>query len=64
MPGQNKWIQRADASMERRGTKGALRASLGAKSGEPIPTAKLDKAAHSDNPTLRKRAQFALNVRK
>lgn len=43
---------------------GALRKELHAKAGEPIPAKKLDKAAHSSNPTLRKRAVLAKTLRK
>ncbi len=42
---------------------GALRKTLGAKKGEPIPVAKLEKAAHSKNPTTAKRANLALTLR-
>lgn len=42
---------------------GALREALRAKSGEPIPAKKLDQAAHSDNPTLRRRAILAKTMR-
>lgn len=42
---------------------GALRAALHAKKGQPIPVAKLEKAAHSKNPTMRHRADFALMLR-
>ena len=38
---------------------GALRRQLGVPEGEKIPAAKLEKAAHSDNPTLRRRANLA-----
>lgn len=38
---------------------GALHRSLGVPEGTPIPASKLDKAAHSDNPTLRRRAILA-----
>lgn len=58
-----KWLGQARASMERRGTVGALHRELRVPEGESIPVKKLQKAANSDNPTLRKRAQFALNVR-
>jgi hypothetical protein len=44
--------------------KGKLRASLGAKKGQPIPASKLAAAAKSSNPTERKRAQFAINAKK
>lgn len=38
---------------------GALRKSLHVKKGENIPSAKLKKAEHSKNPTMRKRANLA-----
>jgi hypothetical protein len=37
---------------------------LGVPEGKPIPESKLEAAAHSKNPTERKRAQFALNAKK
>lgn len=43
---------------------GALRKSLHVKPGMPIPMSKLNKAAHSSNPTLRKRANLAKTLRK
>jgi hypothetical protein len=43
---------------------GALHKELGIPQSKKIPTTTLEKAAHSDNPTLRKRAQFALNAKK
>lgn len=43
---------------------GALRASLHVKKGKNIPAAKLAKAAHSKNPTLRKRAVLAETLKK
>ena len=39
--------------------KGALRKEMGVKEGEKIPAKKLEKATHSDNPTLKKRAVLA-----
>lgn len=42
---------------------GALRKSLHVKKGEKIPEAKLDKAAHSSNPKLAKRANLAKTLR-
>jgi hypothetical protein len=39
--------------------KGALRKTLGAKKGKPIPEAKLEKAENSKNPTTAKRARLA-----
>lgn len=38
---------------------GALHKQLGVPEGEKIPADKLAKAAHSDNPTLAKRARLA-----
>lgn len=44
--------------------KGALHAQLGVMPGQKIPLSKITEAADSDNPLLKKRAQFALNARK
>lgn len=54
---KEKWIQGAIKNP------GALRSALGAKKGEPIPAAKLDKAAHSKNPKMAKRANLAMTLR-
>lgn len=43
---------------------GALRESLHIKKGHKIPEAKLEKAAHSKNPTLKKRAVLAETLKK
>jgi hypothetical protein len=43
---------------------GALRNTLKVKKGQKIPEAKLNKAAHSKNPTTRKRAVLAKTLRK
>lgn len=51
------WIQKAVKKP------GALRKSLGVKAGEKIPVKKLDKAAHSKNPTTRRRAALAKTLR-
>ena len=48
-----KWIKAATEK------KGALHAHLGVPAGEKIPEAKLTKAAHSSNPTIRKEAALA-----
>jgi hypothetical protein len=48
-----KWIQGADIK------KGALHREMGVPEGEKIPEKKLEKAAHSDNPKLAKRARLA-----
>lgn len=53
----NKWIQKAIKH------KGALRDSLHVKEGEKIPESKLNKATHSKNPTLVKRANLAKTLR-
>jgi hypothetical protein len=54
-----KWIAKATAK-----NKGALRKTLGAKKGEPIPEAKLEKAENSKNPKTRKRAMLAETLKK
>lgn len=59
IPKGKHWIQYAT-----RKNKGSLRRSLGAKKGQPIPAAKLAKAAHSTNPKLRRRAQLAQTLRR
>ena len=43
---------------------GRLHEALHVAHGQRIPLGKLEKAAHSTNPALRKEAQFALNARK
>lgn len=43
---------------------GALHKALGVPQGENIPAAKLDKAAHSSNPTMRRRANLAKTLKK
>jgi len=48
-----KWIQSAIKHP------GALREELHVKKGEKIPAKRLEKAAHSKNPTLAKRARLA-----
>jgi trehalose/maltose hydrolase-like predicted phosphorylase len=55
---KKKWIQGLDLK------KGALRRELKVKKGKDIPVTKLEKAAKSKNPTLKKRAVLALNFRK
>lgn len=59
-----KFIQKAVKKMEEKGTVGSFRKEMHAKPGKPIPLAKEEKAAHSSNPKERKKAQFALNIRK
>lgn len=53
-----KWIQKMHMK------KGALRKELHVPEGEDIPAAKLKKAAHSKNPTLKKRAVLAETLKK
>lgn len=48
-----KWIQKAHIK------KGALREELHVPKGKKIPAKKLKKAAHSKDPTLKKRAVLA-----
>lgn len=43
---------------------GALHKELGVKEGKKIPEAKLEKAEHSKNPLLRKRANLAETLKK
>lgn len=43
---------------------GALRDELHVKKGQKIPAKKLDKAAHSKNPLLAKRANLAKTLKK
>lgn len=42
---------------------GALRKSLHVKEGQKIPAAKLEKATHSKNPKMRKRAILAKTLK-
>jgi hypothetical protein len=51
--GKKNWI--SDMHMK----KGALREELHTPKGKKIPEAKLKKAEHSKNPTLKKRAKLA-----
>jgi len=44
--------------------KGALHRELGVPEGEKIPAKKLEKASHSSNPTLAKRANLAKTLKK
>ena len=53
-----KWIQKAIEHP------GSLRKSLHVPEGENIPAKKLQKASHSDNPTLAKRANLAMTLKK
>ncbi|MDW9243531.1 MULTISPECIES: hypothetical protein [Burkholderiaceae] len=42
---------------------GKLHKALGVPAGQKIPLGKIEKAAQSKSPSLRKEAQFALNAR-
>lgn len=53
-----KWIQKAIKKP------GALRKSLHAKAGKPIPASKLEKAEHSKNPKTKRRAILAETLSK
>jgi hypothetical protein len=53
------WIQKAVSKHP-----GALRKALKVPAGETIPSGKLEKAAHSENPTMAKRANLALTLKK
>jgi hypothetical protein len=64
MPKKDNWIGKATDKMEKKGTVGSLHRALGTPEGKKIPASKVQAAANSDNPKLRKKAQFALNVRK
>ena len=58
MAEKNKFIQTAIKHP------GALRKSLHVKEGEKIPASKLEKAEHSKNPLLKKRAVLAATLKK
>ena len=55
---KEKWIQGAIKH------KGALHKELGVPEGKKIPEKKLEKAEHSKNPTLKKRAVLAETLKK
>lgn len=57
---KDKWIQKALGPS----SKGALHKELGVKEGTKIPEKKLEKAEHSKNPTLKKRAVLAETLKK
>ena len=58
-----KWVQKAVSRMEDKGTVGSLHRALGVPEGKKIPEAKME-AAKKTRPALRKKIQFAENVRK
>lgn len=53
-----KWIQKATQN------KGALHKKLGVKQGEKIPASKMNKAAKSKSPTVRKEVSLAKTLNK
>lgn len=55
---EKKWIKKAIKKP------GALRQELHVKKGEKIPEKKLEKAEHSKNPKLKKRALLAKTLKK
>jgi hypothetical protein len=63
-----KWLQKANKEMTAKGTKGAFTAQAkkagAVKKGGGIKTSFIDKELRSSNPTTRKRAQFAKNMKK
>ena len=54
-----KWIQKANRQMKRKGTVGAFTKYCGGR----VTQSCIDRAKNSDDPTLRRRAQFAENMR-
>lgn len=58
MKEKKKWIKKAIKKP------GALRESLHVKKGEKIPEKKLEKAEHSKNPKLKKRAVLSKTLKK
>ncbi len=55
----DKWMQRIEPNIK----KGALHKEMHIPQDKKIPTKKLEKAKHSENPLLKKRATLALNYR-
>lgn len=54
-----KWIQKALPES----SKGKLHKELGVPIGKKIPEAKMEKAAHSSNPRMRKQVNLARTLR-
>lgn len=57
---KDKWIQKALP----KSSKGKLHKELGVPEGKKIPEKKLEKAEHSDNKKLKKRAVLAETLKK
>lgn len=64
----DKWLQKASAKMEKKGTKGSFtkiaKKAGGVKKEGGIKESFIDKELHSKNKKIRKKAQFAKNMRK
>lgn len=58
--GEKDWIQKALPES----AKGKLREKLRIEKGKKIPQSKLEKAAHSKNPTLKKEAVLAKTLKR
>ena len=56
-----KWMQKANAEMERKGTKGSLRKALGVKEGEDI-SCKQALKAWKNKPELKEKLTFYFNT--
>ena len=54
-----KWIQKANKKMKEKGTVGSFTKYCGGR----VTQSCIDRAIKSDDPTLRRRAQFAANMR-
>lgn len=61
---KDKWLQEARERMEKKGTVGAFTAYCKRKGYRGVTQACIEEAKKSGNPTLKKRAIFAENVRK
>lgn len=63
-----KWLQKASEKMEKKGTKGSFTAIAkkkgGIKKGGGIKESFIETELHSKNPKIRKKAQFAKNMKK
>lgn len=68
MAAQKKWLQKANKRMEEKGTKGSFtklaKKEGGEKKGGGIKESFIDKKLKSKNPAVRKKAQFAKNMKK
>jgi hypothetical protein len=58
------WMSDESAREKKAGTAGSLRKALHVKAGQKIPAKKLTKAAHSENPKMRKKANMAKMFKK